>query len=796
MHRLAGRLDLRLVSRDRGANFNGPDAGCQPFRALDSRGRRTGIQVRGFLTYCTARVTLGTDQQETLMGKSKSSRRGQSGKGGKKKRGEQQAERPDPTTREEILGSLREADGPLSARQLTGTGVSGGARHIEKTLDAMMRRGDVVRNRSGAYGLPERMDLIEGRVSAHPDGFGFLMPDGGGDDLYLSPRQMRRVMHQDRIFGSVVKVDDRGRLEGTVVEILERANETMVGHLSLEEGSAWVVPDDPRMNHNLQIAKGDTLGAKPGEIVVARINRYPDGKRPPLGEVIEILGHADAPGMAVKIAIHNHQLPTEFPEEALAQADGYGDSIDDQLRDQRKDLTGMPLVTIDGADAKDFDDAVYATPAKNGWRVVVAIADVSTYVQPGDALDTEARHRSTSAYFPGRVVPMLPESLSNGLCSLRPGEDRLCLVCDMHVNEAGKVSRSRFYPAVMHSQARLTYDQVWRYHKNQDDEAVPDKPAVRESLDTLFDVYDALRRARNRRGAIDFDSTEVTFRFDEKGQVEDIMPVQRHDAHKLIEECMIAANVQAAKFLMKQKPPGIYRVHAPPQERKLESLQQFLQQQGIRVPWKESPEPAHFEKIVEIVKDREDRELIMAVLLRAMSLAVYDIENEGHFGLALEAYTHFTSPIRRYPDLLVHRAIVHAVTRQPPRQFPHNRDQMGRMAEHASMAERRAEEASRDVDERLKAEYLKRHIGETFEGIITGVTSFGLFVELLGSRVSGLVHVSNLGRDYFHFDPVSHRMTGERSGQVFKLADRLEVKVARVDIDERKVDFELAGDQQ
>jgi ribonuclease R len=457
----------------------------------------------------------------------------------------------------------------------------------------------------------------------------------------------------------------------------------------------------------------------------------------------------------------------------------------------RRDLRDLPLVTIDGADARDFDDAVYAQRRKNGWRLVVAIADVSSYVKPGSPLDEEAVKRATSVYFPGRVIPMLPEELSNGLCSLKPDVDRLCVICDMSINDSGVVTRARFDTAVMCSQARLTYQQVWDWLVSGEPEIRPGATAVSSSVKDLYGLYKALRRARTRRGAIDFESTEVQFQFDERGAVADIVPYERNDAHMLIEECMITANVEAANFLLRHQLPAPFRAHEPPQPDRLESLEQFLRGLGIRVPWKNRPEPRDFEKIVQQVKGREDQPLIMAVLLRAQSLATYQAANTGHFGLALKAYAHFTSPIRRYPDLLVHRAIHHVIENRGPKGYAWSREGMDKLCEQSSHRSRRAEEAERDVNERLKAYFMEQHIGDEFKGQVTGVTSFGLFVELTKYHVSGLVHITSLPNDYYHFDPVVHRLTGDRTGKVYQLAQKVSIKVMAVNVDERKIDFEM-----
>ena len=702
-----------------------------------------------------------------------------------------QAEAPE---RQDILNLFEDQGRPLQRREIVErlNVLSDDSREIlRRRLKAMVRDGQLVKNRRNAYGLPAKMDLIAGRISAHKDGYGFVMPDDGESDLYLSSRQMRSVLHGDRVLASVVGIDARGRREGAVREILERAHERIVGLFVEDSGIARVVPDDPRINQDILVAVKDTLGARPGQIVVAEILQQPGERKPPLGRVVEILGKSGAPGMATEIAIRNFGLPHEWPDGVENEAEAFGDSVTEAMCEGKRDLRDLPLVTIDGADARDFDDAVYAKRSKNGWRLVVAIADVSSYVKPGSLLDEEAKKRATSVYFPGRVIPMLPEALSNGLCSLKPDVDRLCLVCDMSINEAGIVTRSRFDTAVMRSQARLTYQQVWDWLVSGTAEIQPGAAEVSASLKDLYSLYKAFRRARTKRGAIDFESTEVQFQFDERGAVADILPYERNDAHMLIEECMITANVQAAGFLLRNQLPAPFRAHEPPQPDRLESLEQFLRGLGIRVPWKSRPEPRDFENIVQQVKGREDKPLIMAVLLRAQSLATYQAQNTGHFGLALEAYAHFTSPIRRYPDLAVHRAIRYVNENRGARGYPWSREQMDKVCEKCSHLSRRAEEAERDVNDRLKAYFMEQHIGDVFKGLVTGVTSFGLFVEIIQNHVSGLVHITSLPNDYYHFDPVVHRLTGDRTGKVYQLAQKVSVKVMAVNVDERKIDFEL-----
>ncbi|MEE4292761.1 MAG: ribonuclease R, partial [Xanthomonadales bacterium] len=696
--------------------------------------------------------------------------------------------------RREIIGLLEDHGRPLARKEIVRRldVESDDSREIlRRRLKAMVRDGQLVRNRRGAYGIPARMDLFAGRISAHPDGYGFVMPDSGESDLYLSPREMRSVLHGDRVLASVVGVDSRGRREGAVREILERAHSRIVGHFVEESGIALVVSDDKRITQDVLVPPADTAGARPGQVVVAEIVQQPGARQPPLGRIVEILGKSGAPGMATEIAIRNFDLPHEWPDGVEEQAKAFGAEVPQDMKEGRRDLRELPLVTIDGADARDFDDAVFAERRKNGWRLVVAIADVSSYVKPGKALDREAVNRATSVYFPGRVIPMLPEALSNGLCSLKPDEDRLCLVCDMSVSDEGKVTRSRFDAAVMRSQARLTYDEVWNWIVGGSPEIRPGARQVSASLKELYGVYRALRKARSKRGAIDFESSEVRFVFDERGAVDDILPYERNDAHLLIEECMVAANVEAALFLLRHRIPGPFRAHEPPPAEKLESLEQFLRGLGIKVPWRGRPGPRDFETVVQQIKGREDRPLIMAVLLRAQSLASYQARNSGHFGLALEAYAHFTSPIRRYPDLLVHRAIHHVIEHRGPAGYPVGNEQMEKLCEACSHRSRRAEEAERDVNERLKAYFMERHIGDVFEGRVTGVTSFGLFVELDRNQVSGLVHITSLPNDYYHFDPVVHRLVGERTGRAFQLAQKLRVKVVSVNVADRKIDFEL-----
>jgi ribonuclease R len=695
---------------------------------------------------------------------------------------------------QQVRDLLSEANRPLTRRQMShafGMDKEESDRFLKPVLVAMIEAGELVRNRRAAYGVPEQMDLVQGRISAHPDGFGFVVPDEDGDDLYLSPKQMRMVFNGDRVLAAVTRVDRRGRKEGGIVEVLERAHTQVAGRLLIESGVAMVVPDDPRLTQDI-LVPSDRIGkAGPGQIVVVRIDRPPTLERSAVGEIIAVLGSADEPGIATDIAIYSHQLPFEFPAEVVTQAEDFGDSINPDHAQGRLDLRDLPLVTIDGADARDFDDAVYAEPRGDGYRVLVAIADVAEYVTPGSALDTEAQQRGTSVYFPDRVIPMLPEALSNGLCSLNPEVERLCMVCEMRLDKAGKVTSSRFHEAVMRSHARLTYDQVRRIMEAGDPGLIERFGHVLSNLQDLYKVYRLLFGRRERRGALDFDSRQAYFEFDTDGRVANIRLQQRHDAHRLIEELMIAANVEAAKFVAGGKLPFLYRVHEPPPETKLESLEEFLRAHGLSVKWSEQPDPQQFAAIQRKVAELPDAPLVNAQILRSLSLAVYQPENKGHFGLALEHYSHFTSPIRRYPDLLLHRAIKHLCRKQSRKEFHYGSRQMVELGRHCSWTERRAEDAARDVDERLKCQFMKRHIGDVFDGIVSGVTSFGLFVELVDFAVSGLVHVTALPNDYYQFDPVSSSMTGKRRGLRYRLADEVSVEVIGVSLEERKIDFRL-----
>ncbi|NYE31046.1 ribonuclease R [Rhodanobacter sp. K2T2] len=663
---------------------------------------------------------------------------------------------------------------------------------LRKRLGAMVRDGQLLLGRRGGYAPTQKLDLIAGLVIANAEGYGFLRPDAGGDDLYLSPQQMRAVMHGDRVLASVVGIDRRGRRQGAIAEVLQRRSSRLVGRVIVENGVTSVTPDDRRILQEVVIKPGEEQGATSGQIVVVEITDPPTSQRGPKGVIKAVLGERLQPSLVVEMAIASHDLPHEWPAEVLREAAQVEPQVSAAEREGRIDIRSLPLVTIDGADARDFDDAVYAEPRRGGgFRLIVAIADVSHYVRLGSALDREAYERSTSTYFPGFVVPMLPETLSNGICSLMPKVERMCMVCDMQVDAEGNVVKSKFYDAVMLSHARLTYDKVWQAVGLREEEALQEVADVLPQLENLHALYKAMAAQRKRRGAIDFETPEVKFRLDQTGSVESMGATERNDAHKLIEECMIAANVQAALYLEKKKIPALFRAHEPPPAEKYEDLQQFLREFKLSMPSVDRVTPADFSEVLRMVRDRPERELIQSVLLRSQSMAAYQPDNRGHFGLALTAYAHFTSPIRRYPDLLVHRAIRFALTGRKPSDYSYTPAEMAAMAIHCSQRERRAEEAERDVDERFKCAWMEKHIGSEFDGVVTGVTSFGLFVELNESKVSGLVHISQLANDYYHFDAIRKLLKGERTGTQFRLGDHVRVQVLRASLEDRKIDFRL-----
>jgi ribonuclease R len=658
-----------------------------------------------------------------------------------------------------------------------------------RRLNAMERDGQIMRNRRGALCVVEKLGLIRGRVVGHPDGFGFLIPEDGdtGGDLFLSPWEMSRVFHGDRVMARASGVDRRGRREGVIVEVLERAHTRVVGRLHEEHGVCYLVPEDRRLTQDILIPREACNGARSGQVVVAEIIEQPDRHVKPVGRVVEVLGNYADPGMEVEIALRKHDLPHVFPPAVESLASKLPKAVRKSDWKGHEDLTRLPLVTIDGETAKDFDDAVYCEREGKGFRLWVAIADVSHYVKPGDPFDVEAQARGNSVYFPRRVIPMLPEELSNGLCSLNPQVERLCLTCEMAIGPRGDIKDYRFYPAVMFSHARLTYTTVAAVIADPKSEPARDHRNLVPHLQNLDALFRVLLGARERRGAIDFESSETRMDFDDKGKIVAIYPVQRNDAHRLIEECMLAANVCASDFLQSREHPALYRIHEGPTPEKLEALHQFLREFGLQLDGGDDPHAKDYAKLLTQIKGRPDYQLLQTVLLRSLRQAVYSPENVGHFGLAYEAYTHFTSPIRRYPDLLVHRSIK-AVLRDET----YSPGDWAALGQHCSETERRADEATRDVEAWLKAYYMRDRVGEQFTGTISGVAAFGVFVALDHVYVEGMVHVSELGNDYFQYDAARHQMIGERTRKRFRLGDRIDVKLVRADLETTRLDFVLA----
>jgi ribonuclease R len=685
--------------------------------------------------------------------------------------------------RREILHALERADAPLTPDELAKRlRVHKSARRpFDAALAELVRAGGVVQNRAGALLVAKRIALVAGRVEGHPDGHGFLIPDDGGPSVVLSAADMRQVMHGDRAAVRASGRDHRGRPTGEIVEVLERRERRIVGRLHAEHGVTFLVPEDRRIAHDILVPPAEAGRAKPGEVVTVDLIAQPSKHAQPIGRVAEVLGHYADPGMEIEIAVRKFDLPHEFSKKAVAAARAFADSVQSQDTQGRRDLRDLHFVTIDGETARDFDDAVVAKREpvgqgqRQGFRLWVAIADVSHYVRTGDALDLDARERGTSVYFPRRVIPMLPEKLSNGLCSLNPNVDRLAMVCEMAISPQGDVGRYEFYPAVFRSHARLTYTQVWS--------ALSGSKAP-EHLQVLYDVFKVLLGARTQRGAIDFDTVETRMVFDPKGKIERIVPEPRNDAHRLIEECMLAANVCAGNFLAEAKHPALYRIHDVPAPEKVEALREFLAELGLQLPGGEIPRPKDYAQLLERIRKRPDFALLQTILLRSLKQAMYSPGNVGHFGLAFEAYVHFTSPIRRYPDLLVHRAIKAVLARKQ-----YTGVDWEALGKHCSETERRADDASRDVENWLKCYYMRDHVGINFSGSSTGVTPFGLFVTLDDYFVDGLVHISELGRDYFQFDAARHMLMGERSKKRFRLADRMTVKLVRVDLESRKIDL-------
>tara|TARA_R110001583_G_scaffold65464_5_gene189150 strand:+ start:8526 stop:10901 length:2376 start_codon:yes stop_codon:yes gene_type:complete len=678
---------------------------------------------------------------------------------------------------------------------------------LKRRLRAMENSGQLIFNKFKQYAIPEASSLLTGKVLGHRDGFGFFAPDDPaqkdkrGKDFYISSHEMKHVFHGDVVQALLVdRTDRKGRKEVKIIDVIEPRKAPIVGRFYVDHHVCSVVPEDTKIKQEILIDPKAKLGARHGQMVVVDLVQRPTKRSLAIGHVVEVLGDHMAPGMEIDIALRAHDLPHEFSDDVKAETACISDEVEESAKLPRKDLRTLPLVTIDGDDARDFDDAVYCEPKKSGgWRLWVAIADVSYYVRHGSALDDEAISRGNSVYFPSQVIPMLPEKLSNGLCSLNPDVDRLCMVCEMTVSAAGKLSGSQFYPAVMRSHARFTYSKVAKI-LDGDETLITEYKALVPDLKNLKDMYLSLSDARNKRGAIAFETEESLFLFNAEKKIESVVPLIRNDAHKIIEECMILANVATAKFIEKNKKPGLFRVHDKPSEDKYNKFVSYLSELGIPLPKRDAPEPQDYCDILAKVADRPDQELIQTMLLRSMRQAVYQSDNLGHFGLALQSYSHFTSPIRRYPDLVVHRVIKSILQQQLSSNetvdanaglYDYKLEEVIELGEHCSMTERRADEATRDVSDWLKCEFMQDHVGDRFTGVISTVTNFGLFVRLQDLHIEGLVHITALGQDYYHYDDVRMCLTGENSGVKYRVGDVVTVQVAAVNLDEKKIDLTM-----
>ncbi len=700
-------------------------------------------------------------------------------------------ENPVPS-REAILALLKQTGQLLSMKKVLGALNIDDAESkeaIRRRLKAMVRDGQLLRNRKNMYGLAQQMGMTCGLIQGHPDGYGFVIPEAGGEDVFLSAKEMRQVLHGDKVMVRSME-GYRGKLEGSIVEVLQRNNHTVLGHYHVDTGIGYVIPDDKRIGQDILIPQGQSADARQGHIVVAVIDRQPDKHSQPVGHISEVLGEHMAPGMEIEIVTRKYELPHSWPDEVSNKVKGLPSEVQEEQAQGRLDLRDQPLVTIDGEDARDFDDAVLSRKTETGWQLIVAIADVASYVKKGQPLDKEAVKRGNSVYFPEQVIPMLPEKLSNGLCSLNPDVDRLCMVCIMEIDHDGEISDWRFDNAVMRSQARLTYTKVASILVDGDSELIQQYSSVFEALQNLYTLYQLRHQWRERQGAMDLDMPETRIIFNEERKIEAIVPQIRNEAHRLIEEFMLAANVCAARTISDANYHGLYRVHEGPTEEKRDNLRKFLFEIGLSLSGGDEPGVKDYAQLLDDMSQRPDAEVIKPMILRSLSQARYTPDCDGHFALGFTHYAHFTSPIRRYPDLQVHRTLK-AILRKKP--SPYTELELVELGEHCSMTERRADDATRDVMRWLKAEYMVDHVGDEFSGSVSGVTGFGLFVTLDEIFIDGLIHITALGNDYFQFDAAKSRLTGERTHNTYRPGDRLQVTVVRVDVDEGRIDLELAG---
>ncbi len=658
---------------------------------------------------------------------------------------------------------------------------------FEKRIGAMARQGQILINRKDILCISKKLNLIPGKIMGHPDGFGFLIPeDSSLQDVFLSPKEMCKVFHGDEVMVQVTGIDKKGRQEGVIVEVLSRANSMIVGRVIQNHGVTIVRAEDKRISQDILVPYHQDMNAQPGQVVEVEMTTQPDFRTKPMGQITKIIGNYSDSGIEIEIALRKHHLPYEFSKDAIKESESFKDEILISDHKDHADLTKLDFVTIDGETAKDFDDAVFAQKAESNMRLFVAIADVSSYVSINSQLDKEALSRGNSVYFPRRVIPMLPEKLSNGLCSLNPKVNRLTMVCEMVIDNEGLVSEFKFYPAIIFSKARLTYTIAHKILYENDDDLTKKYSHVLTNLKSLKKVYDLLSKQREKRSAIEFDSVETAINFNEDGKIDSIQPIHRNEAHKIIEECMLAANVSAAKFLLKENSPAIYRNHESPKEEKLELLKNYIAEFGLKLGGGQKPSAKDYSALLQSIRSRPESQMLQTMILRSMQQAVYETKNKGHFGLAYDTYTHFTSPIRRYPDLIVHRAIKEKLKRNELRV----KDLDG-IAKQCSTTERRADEASRDVEDWLKCYFMKDRLGDVFSGTISSVTGFGVFVSLDEIYIEGLIHVTDLGNDYYVFNKSKHALIGERSGKSFGMGDRVKIKVAKIDMELSRIDLIL-----
>ncbi len=699
-------------------------------------------------------------------------------------------------SREFIIDFLTEKPNPLSHKQLLAAFQLRSdfeQEALRRRLRAMVRDGQLYKGRKGKYGVITQTDTIHGRVIGHRDKFGFVSPEDGTADIFISPSEMRCIMDGDFVSVRIVGYDRKNRREGKIVDILERSNQPIVGRFFIESDIGFVEPDNQRICQDIMIPKEAQHAAKDGQIVSVQIKQYPSTHAHPVGEITEVLGEYMAPGMEIEVAIRSNGLPHHWPDTVLKEVEKISDEITESDIKGRTDLRHLSFVTIDGEDAKDFDDAVYCEPReKGGWRLYVAIADVGHYVKPKTALDEEAINRGNSVYFPGNVIPMLPRELSNGLCSLKPKVDRLSVVCDLCLAKDGGITRSRFYSAVIQSKARLTYDKVASFLEGKNPKALQHYQELHGHIKNLEQLFATLHKYRAKRGVLDFEKDEIKVEFGKGRKIKKLIPVKRNKAHRIIEECMLCANIAAARFLTKHDLVGLFRVHDGPNPEKVADLKVLLGEIGLNLGGGDLPTSLDYAKVLNKIQGRPDAHLLQTALLRSLSRAFYSPENDGHFGLAFDEYAHFTSPIRRYPDLIVHRAIKTIADSKPQKQLP-GFDDLIKLGEHFSMTERRADDATREALSWLKCEYMLDKIGEEFNGIITGVTGFGIFVELNDIYVEGLIHVTALNGDYFEYDAIHHRLIGRSTRKIYRIGDPHTVRVLHVNMENKQIDFELVG---